>query len=119
MAEEIPDSLLMFDGDLRNRLARGKYTNWAKDLTEEQLIAVLWSIGEYGCRSLPVLNCLTRHQGEFFPADGYPRARLALELLSAMSDRHMFTIEQVMERIQTVLRVWRAELNTSCSEHHD
>lgn len=79
-------------------------------MTEEQLEAVLCAVGEYGIRSQWVLECLDRHADEFLPAHGFPRARLALELLSAMAERHRFTLQQVIERVQAVLREWRAAL---------
>ena len=99
-----------FTDEFRRRIALGKYTGWAADLTEDQLVAVLWAVGEYGRRSQWILECLDRHADEFYPAYGLPRARLGLELLSAMADRQRFTAEQVVERVRAVLRQWRAAL---------
>ncbi len=93
----------------RQQIMLGKYTSWAADLTEEQLMGVLWAVGEYGRRSQKVLECLDRHADEFCPADGFPRARLGLELLSAMADGQRFSTEQVIEQVRSVLRSWRAE----------
>jgi hypothetical protein len=42
------------DGSLsieRDRLRLGKYTSWAADLSGDQLMALLWMVGEYGIRS--------------------------------------------------------------------
>ena len=36
----------LFSKDFRRRLSGGKYTNWAENLTEENLEALLWMIGE-------------------------------------------------------------------------
>ena len=99
-----------FTKAFRERIVHGKYTGWAADLTEDQLIAVLWAIGEYGCRSQWVLECLHRHADEFYPAYGLPRARFGLELLSAMADRQRFSTEQVIERVRAVVKEWRASL---------
>jgi hypothetical protein len=99
-----------FNDAFRQGIALGKYTRWAVDLTEEQLEAVLWAVGEYGIRSQWVLECLDRHADEFYSAYGFPRARLALELRSAMADRQRFTVQQVIERVQAVLREWRVSL---------
>jgi hypothetical protein len=99
-----------FSDDSRREIALGKYTNWAADLTEEQLAAVLWAVGEFGRRSQPVLDCLARHEGEFYPAGGYPRARLGLKLLAAMADRKGFSVGEVIERVQATVREWRASL---------
>ena len=106
--EPAPAERAAFTEEFRRKIALGKYTGWAADLTEDQLEAVLWAVGEYGRRSQWVLECLDRHADEFYPAYGLPRARLGLELLAAMSDRHRFTLEQVIERVQAVLREWRA-----------
>lgn len=98
-----------FRDEFRRKIAPGKYTSWAADLTEEQLEAVLWAVGEFGRRSRWVLECLDRHEDEFPPAYGFPRARFGLELLSSMADRNPFTVEQVIERAQIVLKKWRAQ----------
>jgi hypothetical protein len=105
-----PTTALAFDDDFRQALAIEKYGRWAADLTKDQLLAVLWAVGEYGCRSQSILECLDKHQGEFHPCDGFPRARLGLELLAAMAEGHRFSAEQVIERVQAVLKKWRAEL---------
>lgn len=105
-----PTTALAFDDELRQALAIEKYGRWAADLTKDQLLALLWAIGEYGYRSQSILECLDRHQDEFHPGDGFPRARLGLELLAAMAEGHRFSAGQVIERVQTVLKKWRAEL---------
>lgn len=104
-----PTTELAFDDEFRRALAIEKYGRWAADLTKDQLLAVLWAIGEYGYRSQSVLECLDRHQREFHPSDGFPRARLGLELLAAMAEGGRFSAEQVIERVQAVLKKWRAE----------
>jgi len=38
----------MFSEDFRQKLQIGKYTRWAAELTDDQLEAALWAIGEYG-----------------------------------------------------------------------
>ena len=40
----------VFSDALRERLAQGKYSRWAKDLTEETVEALIWAIGEYASR---------------------------------------------------------------------
>lgn len=107
--EQVEGDRPAFPAEFHRKLALDKYTGWAADLTEEQLAAFLWAVGEYGRRSHFVLDCRDRHADEFDPAHGLPRARLALELLAAMADRQRFTLEQVSERVQSVIRKWRAE----------
>lgn len=40
-----------FSDELRERLEHGKYTRWAKNLTEDEIQGLLWMIGEYGLRN--------------------------------------------------------------------
>src|ERR1700722_14195562 len=65
----------MFSSDARDRLRLGKYTRWAVNLTEAQLEAVLWMVGEFSYRAVHVFPLLERHWGE----EGAGRAALALE----------------------------------------
>ncbi len=37
-------------GTMAYDVAHGKYTRWAADLNEDQLTAILWLVGEAGCR---------------------------------------------------------------------
>jgi hypothetical protein len=67
----------MFSPEFRERLRLGKYSRWAVDLTEDQLEAVLWIVGEYGYRAFHVLPLLTGLWHE----EGSGRAVLALESL--------------------------------------
>lgn len=67
----------MFTEVFRDRLSKGKYTRWAADLDEEQVQAILWLLGEFGCRSVKLREKLLA-EGE------YSRAVAALEGLSAI-----------------------------------
>lgn len=42
----------MFSDEFRARLRRGKYTQWAENLTEDELTVVLWHVGELGLRPI-------------------------------------------------------------------
>lgn len=56
----------MFSAEFRERLRYGKYSRWAVDLTEPELEAVIWMIGEYGYRAfhvLPLLKGLWKQEG--------------------------------------------------------
>jgi hypothetical protein len=67
----------MFSPEFHERLRLGKYSRWAVNLTEAQLEAVIWMVGEYGYRAfhaLPLLTGLWREEGS-------GRAVLALESL--------------------------------------
>jgi hypothetical protein len=58
------------DGSLsveRERLRLGKYTSWAADLSADELLALLWMVGEYGIRSSaasedPSIGCDVRRE---------------------------------------------------------
>lgn len=67
----------MFSEQARERLRLGKYTRWAVGLTEAELEAVLWMVGEFGYRASYVLPLLTNLWGR----EGPGRAVLALESL--------------------------------------
>ncbi|MEI6065645.1 MAG: hypothetical protein WCQ26_13710, partial [Pseudanabaena sp. ELA748] len=45
----------------RKKIGMDKYADWAKDLTEEQFIALLCAVGEYGYRAHYVLEILRRN----------------------------------------------------------
>lgn len=48
----------------RDYLALGKYTCWASRLSSDQLVALLWMIGEFGVRSSPDNANITHgHEG--------------------------------------------------------
>src|SRR5437879_2179826 len=67
----------MFSDEVRERFRLGKYTRWAVGLTEAQLEAVLWMIGEFGYRASHVLPLLT----DLWASERSGRAVLALESL--------------------------------------
>lgn len=67
----------MFSPEFRERLRLGKYSRWAMNLTEAQLEAVIWMVGEYGFRAYHVLPPLAALWGK----EGSGRAVLALESL--------------------------------------
>ena len=51
----------------RDRLKLGKYTSWAADLSADELLALLWMVGEYGIRSSaesedPSIGCDVRRE---------------------------------------------------------
>jgi len=75
-----------FSTEFQERLATGKYTKWAVDLTEDQLNVVLWAAGEFGRRGLELPSCIDPHTGRFDPSDA--RARVGLELLAATVHGH-------------------------------
>ncbi|MBI3409727.1 MAG: hypothetical protein HY040_15410 [Planctomycetes bacterium] len=94
----------MFSDEFRHGLAKGEYTNWAVDLTEEDLQSLLWTIGEYGFRAPLVLKLLEEHKGEIWWQDeGFARAKVALEILFHIVDGKRMSIDDVTQRIREVL----------------
>lgn len=67
----------MFSDEALKRFRLGKYTRWAAGLTEAQLEAVLWMIGEFGYRAVTILPLLQGLRSK----EGSGRAVLALESL--------------------------------------
>ena len=51
----------MFSMEFREKIRFGKYSRWAVDLTEEQLPALFWAVGEYGYRADQPLAVLRRY----------------------------------------------------------
>jgi len=81
-----------FSTEFRERLATGKYTKWAVDLTENQLNVVLWAAGEFGRRCPDLPSCIDPHSGRFNPSDA--RARAGLELLTAAVHGHPLSMDE-------------------------
>jgi len=92
----------MLSEEFRKSLARGKYTDWAKDLTEEELKALLWAVGEYGYRADNVLRVLQQH----LPAGPFSRARalLALEVLADFAHGKTITLDPLRKRVSETVR---------------
>ena len=70
------------------------------DMTEDQLMAVLWAVGEFAFRSTPILASLRRHRDESPPISGVPRALLALHLLDQMVIRGAISLDDVRKQMR-------------------
>ena len=76
----------------RGRLRTGKYTQWAAELSDEEIFAFLWLFGEFGIRKSPEsVRDLIREKG---------RARSGL--LGAMEFVHgkPLSLEEAMNRVK-------------------
>lgn len=89
----------MFSPEFRERLRLGKYSRWAVNLTEAQLEAVIWMVGEYGYRAYHVLPLLAGLWGE----EGSGRAVLALESLFRVVGGDRPDLETSSQRVRTFL----------------
>jgi hypothetical protein len=89
----------MFSDQFREKLGTYKYARWAKDLTEDQLEAVLWAVGEYGMRAHGPLDAIRQS-----PKAVHPRAKLALEVLACFTSGTRIDLERLFERIQALNR---------------
>lgn len=107
-----PPTELAFDNEFRSALALEKYARWATDLTKDELLAVLWAIGEYGCRSKSILESLDRHKTELQLGEGFPRVYLALEVLAAMTQGNLYGAQEFINKMREVLAKWRSELGS-------
>ncbi len=104
-----------FDREMAARIRSGKYTRWASDLTNADLFAVIWYVGELACRS---------GQGKQFESSQWPahfeagielRQHIALDVLCQtycgrrFSDCSLQSIREAFhEGMQT--RTWNGEI---------
>lgn len=85
----------MFSTEFREKLQLGKYSRWAVNLTEAQLEAIIWMIGEFGYRAGCVLPLLTEH----WEREGEGRAANALESLYRVVGGDRPNLDQYTQRV--------------------
>ena len=97
----------MFSDDDRRRLAFGKYTRWAENLTEPQLMTLLWMIGEYGARSFRLMEWLDRHEATLATDSvAYARLRMALESIADIVHGKDVSLDEAIQRArETITRL--------------
>ena len=89
----------MFSPEYRKRLKYGKYTRWAVDLTEDQLEALFWAIGEYGYRASDPLEVLRRYSPT---KDGsYGRYMTGLLTIAEFVDGKTTDLNSFLPRLQS------------------
>jgi hypothetical protein len=93
----------MFSEEFRERLRLGKYSRWAVNLTEAELEAIIWMIGEYGYRASYILPLLTAHWRQ----EGAGRAALALESLFRVVGGDRPNLDALKFRVRTFLATVR------------
>jgi hypothetical protein len=99
----------MFSEETRRRFRIGKYSGWAVDLTEPQLEAVLWMIGEFGYRAYHVLPLLAK----LWSKEGSGRAVLALESLFLAVGGERLDLAAYALRVRTFLAEVRGYVETT------
>jgi hypothetical protein len=87
----------IFSEDFRRQLELGKYTWWARDLSEAHLGGLLWMLGEFGFRAGPLLDVLDEH-AEQFPH--YARGRIALHAIRMIVLGERFDMAEAGRRIR-------------------
>jgi hypothetical protein len=103
----------VFSEEFRRRLALGKYTRWAVNLTEDQLEVILWMVGEFGCRAPRVLKLLKSQRDEVgWKSVGFSRARLALETLCRVHGGDRIVLDQATQRFREMLAEVRDSAET-------
>jgi hypothetical protein len=90
---------MMFSDQFRERLRLGKYSRWAVNLTEAELEAVLWMVGEFGYRAFHVLPLLATHWGH----EAAGRAALGLESLFRVVGGDRPDLDALELRVRTLL----------------
>ncbi len=99
----------MFSEAFRQKLEMGKYTNWAANLTESHMEALLWLIGEYGFRAPLVLKLLEKDKKEgAIPDIAFARAKFALETIFRVVLGKRLDLEEATRRLREVLKKERA-----------
>lgn len=92
-----------FSDELRERLEHGKYTRWAKNLTEDEIEGLLWMIGEYGLRKDRInrMEILSK-----IPVRCVPDARIKCALVNIMGfvRNNRFDGDGAIERIREAKR---------------
>ena len=99
----------MFSDDRRQSMLLGTSSKWAANLTEEDLQAVLWMVGEFGRRATNILTDLDKYWAECPPQDqvASARAKLALEGLFRVVCGDRPSVEEYISRWHTISeRVW-------------
>ncbi len=86
----------VFSECAKQALERGKYTEWASELTGKDLQCLLWMVGEFAYRSFGILELLDKHREDL---SGAIRGLLALECISRMVDGERFDVDEWAHRI--------------------
>jgi hypothetical protein len=89
------------DAELRELLAHGKYTHWAKDMTNDQLVAVLWLVGEFAVRYRSDLDSIIVAERDHHPG-GLRRAWEALRWLGSIT-RTALSSDEVRQKMREVM----------------
>ena len=105
----------MFSPEFQERLAKGKYTNWACDLNEEQLAALLWAVGECGYRR-DLIDA--RLDGRKLDAGWevemklvYPRAKEGLDVVFEFARGQRHSVDEVRRRMRAAIDRARASFS--------
>ena len=88
----------MFSPEFRRKLQLGKYTKWAIDLTEAQLEALLWAVGEYGYRASDPLEVLDRYATKDPP---YARYMVGLKTIAEYTSGKQTDLDSLLHRLRS------------------
>jgi hypothetical protein len=69
----------IFSDEIRQHLLKGTYTEWASDISDNQLHFLLWQVGEFGYRSDVVFDLLERRSEEITAPGAFAKAKASLE----------------------------------------
>ena len=98
--------------DFNEKIRLGKYTRWAKGMTEDQLEGLLWAVGEFGCRASIPLEVLSKH-----PVDdvfAHARAVTGLKIIADFARGEFITRDEVRHVMREALgRVESGETATT------
>ena len=107
----------MFSPEFRKKLRFGKYTSWAIDLTEDQLEALFWALGEYGYRASDPLDVLHRYATK---DQCYARYMTGLETIAEFTGGKTTDLQSLMQRLHSARNAVSEEPPVVCSAfYHD
>jgi hypothetical protein len=102
----------MFSDEYRHEIELGKYTKWATNLIPEDLLGLLWALGEYGHRARTavhreafekeLLECAAKYQL-------HPRALVGLRMALQCASGEFHAVEEVKAAIRAAVDASRSE----------
>jgi hypothetical protein len=88
----------------------GKYSRWAEaGMTEDQLTALFWAVGEFGYRSIHLAEILRSHAPDHADRPAFYRLVCGLDIIAQFSYGSFIGLNEYMTR----MRETREKLETS------
>lgn len=100
----------MFTDEFRRQVELGKYTRWATNLSADELLGLLWALGEYGCRAMVHGEAPQQQLQECAAQSGlHYRACVGLRMALESASGKFRTVEEVKAAIRAAVDANRFE----------